>query len=296
MLHLRYFVAVAGELNFTRAAAGLHMATSPLSQRIKDLERELGTTLFVRSHHKLELTTAGETLLPAAREIIDRFDSVPQLVRESTGGPRTVTLGLAPEVSPELRSTVLQALATRHADVTVRLTPASSGPLVQALLSGELDLALIHGPVTSGRISTVLLESRPARVAVARAAGFDDRTSVGYAELAHLPYASIEHDAAPEIYRQLDNHLTKAGVRQRIIVEGHNLGGLAHVVASGQAFTIVGGAHGTLSKVFAGEAVTFLDLEPSPQITTSATWCHDRAQPGGPLADLVATMHDIAHG
>lgn len=64
--HLRYFVAVAEERSFTRAAARLHMAGSPLSQRIKDLERELGTPLFIRAHHRIDLTDAGEALLPRA--------------------------------------------------------------------------------------------------------------------------------------------------------------------------------------------------------------------------------------
>jgi DNA-binding transcriptional LysR family regulator len=73
MLHLRYFVAVAEELNFTRAAERLHMATSPLSQRIRDLERELGAPLFLRNSRKVELTAAGERFLPAARDTIERF-------------------------------------------------------------------------------------------------------------------------------------------------------------------------------------------------------------------------------
>jgi DNA-binding transcriptional LysR family regulator len=77
MLHLRYFVAVAEELNFTRAAERLHMATSPLSQRIRDLERELDTALFRRASRAVELTEAGERLLPAARETIGRFDALP---------------------------------------------------------------------------------------------------------------------------------------------------------------------------------------------------------------------------
>ncbi|WP_312858278.1 LysR family transcriptional regulator, partial [Pseudonocardia pini] len=58
--HLRYFVAVAEELNFTRAAQRLHMATSPLSQRVRDLERVLGGALFVRGHHRIDLTPLGE--------------------------------------------------------------------------------------------------------------------------------------------------------------------------------------------------------------------------------------------
>jgi DNA-binding transcriptional LysR family regulator len=72
MLHLRYFVAVAEELNFSQAARRLHMAASPLSQRIKDLERELGHELFERTTHRVDLTPAGAALLPMARDILER--------------------------------------------------------------------------------------------------------------------------------------------------------------------------------------------------------------------------------
>jgi hypothetical protein len=76
LLHLRYFVAVAEELNFSAAARKLHMAASPLSQRIKDLEHELGRRLFDRSTHHVELTEAGAALLPIARDVLDRVGSI----------------------------------------------------------------------------------------------------------------------------------------------------------------------------------------------------------------------------
>ncbi|MFD0508420.1 LysR family transcriptional regulator [Streptomyces chiangmaiensis] len=71
MFHLRYFVAVAEELNFSAAARRLHMAASPLSQRIRDLEKELGHRLFERDSHSVTLTPAGEALLPLARDVLE---------------------------------------------------------------------------------------------------------------------------------------------------------------------------------------------------------------------------------
>ncbi|MEO7898214.1 MAG: LysR family transcriptional regulator, partial [Pseudolysinimonas sp.] len=107
MLHLRYFVAVAEELNFSAAARRLHMATSPLSQRIKDFEHELGQRLFDRSTHHVALTTAGAALLPMAREVLEQVNSIPWRLREATRPQRsTVFLGMPAGVHPDLRTRV----------------------------------------------------------------------------------------------------------------------------------------------------------------------------------------------
>lgn len=71
--HLRYFAAVAENPSFSKVARQLHMATSPLSQRMRDLERELGPTMFDRDSHRARLTDAGAALLPTAKDVLGRF-------------------------------------------------------------------------------------------------------------------------------------------------------------------------------------------------------------------------------
>ncbi|MFF3518184.1 LysR family transcriptional regulator [Streptomyces sp. NPDC002573] len=83
MFHLRYFVAVAEELIFSAAARRLHMATSPLSQRIRDLEKELGHRLFERDSHSVTLTSAGEALLPLAQGVLEQINAMPWRLQEA---------------------------------------------------------------------------------------------------------------------------------------------------------------------------------------------------------------------
>jgi DNA-binding transcriptional LysR family regulator len=296
MLHLRYFVAVAEELNFTRAAQRLHMATSPLSQRIRDLERELGSVLFRRTSRRVELTEAGESLLPAAREVIGRFDALPGLVRaELADARRPARVGIAPDVSGELRTRFLAAVAADHPDLDVRLHPASSEPLLRALRAGELDLALVHGPVSGRGLRTARLETQPVAAVVGRGVGFDGRESVRLDELAELPYASIGYDAAPELYRRTNELLNSFGVRKRLVVEGHNLGGLAHVVTTGQAFALVGPGSGSTGKVFAGEPVVLLAVTDARlRITTEAVWVADRVAADPVVAALADAVTALA--
>src|SRR5690348_2245157 len=91
---LRYFVAVAEEMHFGRAAVRLHMTQPPLSQTIQTLETALGTLLFERTKRRIELTPAGAALLPEARRLLDQADILPDLARRAASG-ETGRLSLA---------------------------------------------------------------------------------------------------------------------------------------------------------------------------------------------------------
>ena len=108
--HLRYFVAVAEELHFGRAAARLHIAQSPLSQRIKALESALGVELLVRTTRRVELTPAGALLLEEARGVVERVERLESVVaRIRTGDTGALRLG----VSPDLPAGAVAELAAR---------------------------------------------------------------------------------------------------------------------------------------------------------------------------------------
>jgi DNA-binding transcriptional LysR family regulator len=253
-------------------------------------------SVFVRSHHKIDLTPAGEALLPLAHEILDRFDAVPSAVQAVAGsGKRSVVIGIAPDVSPDLRTAVLHAVAADHPGFIVRLEPASTDPLVHSLLANRIDLALVHGPVSAPGVSNVQLETQEVGAVVARGMGFDDHATIRLDELADIPYVSISHDAAPEIYRRIDEALNRAGVHKRITLAGHNFDGLAHVVASGQGFTFAGLGNGATSKAFTGEPVTILAVEGANlSLATVAAWRDGTTRPGEPSGELAATIKALA--
>lgn len=292
LIHLRSFVAVAEERSFTRAAARLHMAASPLSRRIKDLERELGASLFVRAHHRVDVTEAGEVLLPRAIDILERVGTLADAVgRAGARTTRQAVIGIAPEVSATVRDTFLSDLAAAHPDIMPRLLPASSEPLLRDLRAGHIDLALVHGPVRGAGIRSLFLERQPVGVAVGAGAIGPERTSITLSDLADIPFASITHDAAPEIYRNLDELLDRHGIRKRITLTGDNFVGLAHLVATGQAFTFVGLGNGMANRLFLGEPVRILPIDGvRARITTVAAWRASREDGEELIADLVDTV------
>ncbi|KAA9156779.1 LysR family transcriptional regulator [Amycolatopsis acidicola] len=281
--HLRYFVAVAEEGGFGRAAERVAMATSPLSRRVRDLEEELGTPLFVRDYHQVSLTEAGQALLPEARAILERFDALPSLVPHSSGGT-VLVVGTAPEVSPGLRTRFLDLVRERRPGVVVRQRPASTGPLVRGVVTGEVDLAFVHGSVDDPRLESVVVESQPVRVVVAKGIGFDGRESVGLAELAHLPYTYLKAAAAPFVVQATETLLRRYGVMGRAPVNGGHAD-LVPRVSAGEAFTICGAEFGATRKVLLDEPVVFLKFEHDRiRLHTNAVWCRgrDRALHGLP--------------
>jgi pimeloyl-ACP methyl ester carboxylesterase len=118
---LRYFVAVAEELHFGRAAQRLHMSQSPLSRAIRDLERELGVALFIRTTRRVELTPAGSALLERARRALAEIDGAMEEARRAARPDRGVlTVGYGP-LSRVTATRVVEALAAARPDLPIRL-------------------------------------------------------------------------------------------------------------------------------------------------------------------------------
>jgi DNA-binding transcriptional LysR family regulator len=141
--HLRYFVAVAEELSFSRAAGRLHMAASPLSAAIRQLESELGVELFTRTTRHVELTEAGRRLLAdgaGALQAVDAaFAAAAQAGRGLIG---TLRLGSSPAARHEIRPALLARLRERHPGIQVDASEATTGNLCRELVSHRLDVAI----------------------------------------------------------------------------------------------------------------------------------------------------------
>ncbi|MBR5896590.1 MAG: LysR family transcriptional regulator, partial [Lachnospiraceae bacterium] len=152
---LSYFVAVAEELNISRAAEKLNMSQPPLSTQIKNLEYDLNTTLFVRGKRQLMLTESGQLLYRRAKEIINLADKAEEEILALTKGlSGTITIGLTEGMSPDIVAEWISGFMKEHSKVRFRILDGNSDDLTEKLLSGIVSLAFITAPCNQSLLNS----------------------------------------------------------------------------------------------------------------------------------------------
>ncbi|SEK91637.1 LysR family transcriptional regulator [Nonomuraea pusilla] len=190
---LRYFLAVADEGNFTRAAASLHIAQPVLSRQIQSLERELGGPLLIRHPRRLELTPAGRRLLTDGRRLLASAARLADDVRGLATGLHSLTVGHHRAVP--IRQAVL-AFQRAHPGVEVTVVPLDHDSEIRAVLRGAVDVAVVCLPLPPEGVATTVLRREPTMVALSTAHELARRQVVTLADLAPFERARF-HDAGP---------------------------------------------------------------------------------------------------
>ncbi|MGP3999409.1 LysR family transcriptional regulator [Streptomyces sp. 8N706] len=294
MLHLRYFVAVAEELNFSQAARKLHMAASPLSRRIKDLERELGHALFERTTHRVELTPAGAALLPMARDVVERVNAIPWRLREAVRPRRnTEFIGMPAGVHPYLRDRVRLLEEASRETLELKRWPGTSAGLVTAVHDGKLALTLARLPVSDPALE--IIEVMTERLGAAVPADlFAGRESVRLEDLMDLSYAAASDDSTPAYFEEIDARLNSAGLKKRIRIGTAQYSGASELISSGIAFSITMLSAKSPMHLYRLENVVVLPVEDfQPALVTGLLYRKDRAGAGADLEGLIAQARTI---
>jgi DNA-binding transcriptional LysR family regulator len=191
---LRYFIAVAEELNFTRAAARLGMTQPPLSAAIAKLERQLGVQLLRRTSRRVALTEAGAVLLEHGRIAIEAAAAAVERARQAGTQPTRLTLAVKPNAGTELIKQIVRRCARDQQIPEVRILFGHPGGPAAAVRSGAADVAILRTPFDTRGLDTELLLTEP-RVAVLPASHpLAARPQLRRADLAGLP---MPHWAGP---------------------------------------------------------------------------------------------------
>ncbi|MDF5754622.1 LysR family transcriptional regulator [Spongiactinospora sp. TRM90649] len=157
---LRYFVTLAEELHFGRAAVREHIVQSALSQQIQRLERELGVRLLDRSTHHVELTPAGDAFLIQARQILDHVGRARQAARHAAASAPTLRVGII-DAGYDTMPQILRELQRNHPGITIHQVEAGSPQQYRQLADGRLDIAIGHAAQAPAEVTSKLIRLDP---------------------------------------------------------------------------------------------------------------------------------------
>ncbi|KVX85225.1 LysR family transcriptional regulator [Burkholderia ubonensis] len=242
----RYFVTVAEERHFGRAAARLSMTQPPLSQAIRALEDLLGVALFVRTKRSVALTAVGAALLPDVRKLLEAADALPSraqsLARGETG---SLALAFVSTADYGLLPSLLRAFGARYPQVRLQLEEATSDVQIEELAAGRIDAGLIIPPVPprhAAELSYLPVVREPLVLAMPAAAAPADAPEdapVRLADVAALPLVIFPRRLAPGFYDIITGCYGATGATPRIGQEAIQMQTIVSLVSAGMGVALV---------------------------------------------------------
>lgn len=236
---LEYFVAVAEELHFGRAAARLHMAQPPLSQQIRQLESDLDATLFERTTRSVKLTPAGRLLLTEARQLLAKAASTQRLLHEFQSDGGVLRLGFVDSAAYQVMPELLQAYRRRWPNTTYDLRSMSSDEQFAALRVGEIDLGISRVSGYGDQIRSVQFLREPLYLAVGGSHRLRTQKSVTMSRLKSERFISFDRRVSPTLHAELISMLGDAGVTFDPVIEATEYATILGLVAADEGVAIV---------------------------------------------------------
>jgi DNA-binding transcriptional LysR family regulator len=261
--HLRYFLAVAEELNFTRAARRLNIAQPPLTQQIKALEAEIGVALIDRSAYRIELTRAGTVFAAEVARILGEVRNAVLLAKRSArGSVERVRVGFTESASfnPLVPST-FRTFRSSHPEVEVSLDERQSTELAAALRDGRLDAAFMRPPLkTSEGLTLHLLEAEPMVVAVPSGHPLAACAQIELRDLRNETFILYPRSVRPGLADVVITACEQAGFTPRVGQYAPQLSSTINLVAASFGISVVPKCMERLQP----QAVTYVPLRGEP--------------------------------
>lgn len=241
--HLRYFIAVAEERHFSRAARRLHVSQPPLSQQIQALEAELGVLLFTRGRGGVQRTAAGDALLPLARDILDAVEqAVAQTRHVGRGETGRLAIGFAgsmpfTDVMPQL----LRDFRADWPQVELDLREQPSQAQIDDLLAHRLDLGFIRPTrqMPDPRLETLVVQREPLMAAVHADHALARQPALALHDLRDQPFVLYSATLGSGLREQTLALCQRAGFAPRIVQEVHEMPTLVGLISAGLGVGVV---------------------------------------------------------
>lgn len=240
--HLRYFVAVAEEKHFTRAAERLGIGQPPLSQQIQQLERELGTRLFRRLSRGVELTEVGKIFLTDARLTLEAAARAGENARRAARGELgSLQIGFTISASfhPFVPKVILR-FREIHPGVTLTLREGNSSELLNMVRNGHLDLAIVRPPARfHEHLEIEALFDEDMLIVLSASHRLSEHTSLSLTEIAHEDFVLYARQTGPGVFDAIVAACQQAGFSPNVTQEAPQMSSTINLVAAGLGVSIV---------------------------------------------------------
>jgi DNA-binding transcriptional LysR family regulator len=290
--HLRYFVAVAEELNFGKAAVRLHVAQPGLSQQIKSLEGELGVRLFDRNKRRVNLTEAGSLLLAEAYAVLSRFDQCAETMRQARTGVRraAVRMGMWGEFSRSWGPALVAEVRRRHPELLLAIEAVPSAVAVRAVELGELDLGIVRAVPERSTLDRRLLAREPLGACLPASHRLVRSRKIAPRRLSGEPLMWMPRSASPEFYDRVLGTLAAVGLETESVESAGTTSATFALVAGGYGWCLA--CEAEVRDALDASALAWVPL--SGVDLTAETWAVWSAHEASPLvAQLLEVLGDV---
>ncbi|WFU34177.1 LysR substrate-binding domain-containing protein [Bradyrhizobium brasilense] len=295
--HLRYFVALGEELNFTRAAERLHIAQPPLSQQIRQLEDELGVTLLQRNSRPVRLTEAGELLLARARSLLANFEAaVADTRRVGRGQAGKLAIGFVGSAMFAGLPDIIGSYRDACPDVELVLDEMLAAEIAEALRRRRIDVGFARPALLpeAGLAQRLILEE-PYVAALPRAHPLAERDDIALAELSDDAFVLYPARPAPSVTGLIVAACQAAGFTPRLAQEVLHLQTAIGLIAAGVGVSLVPKA---AARAQTGRRVAYVRLAaPAVAAPLTIAWREEDVSPAVQrLLDLATRWREISPG
>jgi DNA-binding transcriptional LysR family regulator len=261
---VRYFVAVAEELHFRRAAQRLHLAQPALSQQVRKLELELGVQLLHRSKRGVALTTAGSAFLHEARRLLRQADEAARTAQSARDGALgNLRVGHLPDTLPSLLLRAFARFAASHPGVNVAPETVSMRRGIEDVRAGRLDVAVIGLPAPVSGLEVTRLEVEETVAAIADRHPLSGRASVPMDRLAEEQIVLLPRSTNPAFFDGVASAFRTAGIAPSVVESAEPI--VMHALLSVAAGLGIALLPSSAAERYNAHGVTFLPLDaPSP--------------------------------
>jgi DNA-binding transcriptional LysR family regulator len=276
--HLRYFVTVAEELHFGRAAQRLHLSQPPLSMQIKALEQELGVQLLLRTQRRVELTAAGAVFLDEARDILSRVEQARSAaLRAARGEVGELTVGFVTIADHNLLPQALLQFRAQSPGIRLVLREATTDVQLRDLAAERMDVGFLLSPVKDERLGVLpllrepLIAALPERHPLARG-----RRPMSLQRLADSPFIMVPRHVAPGLYDDVVSFCRQAGFSPRVEQEAVQMQTIVSLVSAGLGVALIPASLRHIGR----KGVAYRELsEESPLTEIALAWRAKDARP-----------------